>query len=83
MEKSNLELIPKYERYIEYILNMILKLPRVEKYNIGNELKVVMYEMLENIVYLNKIGKMEKLKICNYIDAKILIQRIYIRLCRK
>ena len=34
--ENKLQLIPKIERYIEYMLNVIMKLPRVEKFNIGN-----------------------------------------------
>ena len=35
-QEEVLILIPKVEKYIEYILNIILKLPRVEKFNLGN-----------------------------------------------
>ena len=40
-------LIPKYEKYIEHSLNMVLKLPKVEKYNIGNSYKNIIYNTLE------------------------------------
>ena len=40
-EKQELILIPKYEKYMEYMLQVIMKLPRVEKFNIGNEFKLV------------------------------------------
>ena len=41
-EKENkLQLIPKIEKYIEYILQIILKLPRTEKFSIGNEYKLI------------------------------------------
>ena len=36
-ENSSLILIPKMEKYMEYILNMLVKIPRTEKYSIGNE----------------------------------------------
>ena len=49
MDKNSLLLIPKYENYISYMLNVILKIPRVEKFNIGNEFKNSMYQTLENI----------------------------------
>lgn len=39
MKENSLQLIPKYERYIQYMLEIILKLPRIEKFNIGNEFK--------------------------------------------
>jgi len=38
-EKENkLILIPKTEKYIEYILQVILKLPRTEKFSIRNRI---------------------------------------------
>ena len=54
MEKE-LQLIPKYEKYVEYILNMLLKIPRTEKFSIGNEFKSSMYQTIENILYIQKI----------------------------
>ena len=53
MEKLNkkeneLTLIPKAERYIEYMLEVILKIPRTEKFSIGTEYKNSMYKMLES-----------------------------------
>ena len=35
---SNLIIIPKIEKYIEYILMIVLKLPRTEKFSIGTEI---------------------------------------------
>ena len=52
-EKKNKELtlIPKYELYMQYMLEIILlKLPRTEKYSIGNEFKSVMYDTFKDIV---------------------------------
>ena len=46
IEENKLQLIPKSEKYIEYILQIIIKLPRTEKFNIGNEYKQSMYKML-------------------------------------
>ena len=62
MEKEKLVLIPKAEKYIEYIIELIIKLPRTEKFSIGNEYKESMYKMLENIMYLNKIKNGNKRK---------------------
>ncbi|MCI8277650.1 MAG: hypothetical protein HFJ46_07090 [Clostridia bacterium] len=47
MVKNNNELImiPKIEKYIEYMLTVLLKLPRTEKFSIGTEIKTSMYEM--------------------------------------
>ena len=47
--KRELTLIPKTENYIKYMLNIIMKLPRTEKFNIGNEYKNMMYIMLEDV----------------------------------
>lgn len=55
MEEQGLLLIPKVETYIEYMLNLLIKLPRTEKFSIGNEYKESMYKMLECIMYLNKV----------------------------
>ena len=43
--ENKLSLIPKTEKYIEYILNIIFKLPRTEKFSIGTEYKASMYKM--------------------------------------
>ena len=67
--KENLILIPKCEKYIEYMINVLIKLPRTEKFNIGNEFKVCMYQMLENILFLSKMPKSMRLTICNKIAA--------------
>lgn len=82
-EKENkLRLIPKSEKYIEYILTIIVKLPRTEKFNIGNEYKISMYKMLRNIMYLSKIDKNKCLDILNKIDAELNTQRIYLRIMK-
>ena len=45
MERKNSELIiiPRIEIYIEYMLIILIKLPRTEKFSIGTELKTNMY----------------------------------------
>ena len=83
-EKGNkLQLIPKAEKYIEYMLQVIFKLPRIEKFSIGTEYKTSMYEMLKNIMYLNKIEKEKYLEKLNNIDAELNTQRIYLRIMKK
>lgn len=83
-ENKKLLLIPKIEEYIEYMLNLLMKLPRIEKFNIGNEYKKSMYEMLENVMYLNKIREnKECLILANKIDSGLNCQRIYLRIMRK
>ena len=82
-QKDELILIPKYEKYMEYMLQVILKLPRTEKFNIGNEFKNVMYKMLENILYLNKIEISKRLYCLNLIDAELNTQRTMIKIMFK
>ena len=84
-EKENkLILIPKTEKYIEYMLNIILKLPRTEKFSIGTEYKTSMYKMLQDILLISKIGKNENiLYYLNMIDANLNTQRIYLRIMKK
>ena len=80
IENKKLTLIPKIEDYIEYMLNVIVKLPRVEKFNIGNEYKVSLYRMMYNTLYLNKINRkkqtLEGLELLNKIDTELNCQRI-------
>lgn len=87
LENKKLILIPKIEDYIEYILNVITKLPRTEKFNIGNEYKKSMYSMLRNILYIAKINRKENaheiLKLLNIIDAELNCQRIFLRIMKK
>ena len=83
MNDNELILIPKYEKFIEYMLQVIISLPRTEKFNIGNEFKSIMYNTLENILYINKIEKSKRMYYLNLIDAKINTQRILLRLMVK
>lgn len=87
LESKQLTLIPKIEDYIEYVLNVITKLPRTEKFSIGNEYKRSMYEILENSLYMAKVNnsedKKEILKTLNCIDSKLTCQRIYLRIMKK
>ena len=86
-QEEVLILIPRIEKYIEYMINVIIKLPRTEKFNIGNEYKVSMYKMLSNAIYINKIGSnneiLNKLGYLNKIDAELVIERIYLRIMLK
>ena len=87
IENKQLTLIPKIEDYIEYMLNVILKLPRVEKFNIGNEYKVSLYRMMYNTLYLNKINRkkqmIEGIELLNKMDTELNCQRIYLRIMKK
>lgn len=79
-EERELILIPKYEKFIEYILVIIMKMPRTEKFNIGNEFKLSMYDTLEKILYISKIEKNKRMYYLNIIDTKLNCQRIYLRI---
>ena len=81
--KEELKLIPKIQEYIEYMLQVILKLPRIEKFNIGNEYKISMYQTLENILMMNKVEKGKRTYYLNKIDVYINCQRIYLRIMYK
>ena len=82
-KEEKLKLIPKVEKYIEYVLGLIIKLPRTEKFSIGTEYKSSMYKMLSNTMLLNKISKNRKeeiMNILNNIEANLASQRIYLRI---
>lgn len=80
LNDNSLILIAKYQKYIEYMFIILNRLPRIEKYNLGNAFKEVMYSMFNNIMYLNKVSKFKRMDYCNLIDAEICIQRSYIRI---
>lgn len=82
-KENRLKLIPKTEKYIEYMLQLVFKLPRIEKFSIGTEYKRAMYEMMENIVLISKIGNKDILYYLNKIDASLSLQRIYLRIMKK
>lgn len=83
-DKQKLEIIPKIEKYTQYMVETIMKLPRTEKFNIGNEYKNSMYKTISNLMYLNKIKENNSCLYClNCIDAEINTQRIYLRIMHK
>lgn len=79
-EKDSLLLIPKYQDYMQYIIEIIFKIPRTEKFNIGNEYKQSMYKTLEDIMMISKIEDSKKIEYLNKIDAQINVQRILLRI---
>lgn len=83
MKENKLQLIPKSERYIQYMIELIIKLPRTEKFNIGTEYKKSMYRMLKTIMYLSKINNSKCLELLNEIDAELNCQRVYLRIMKK
>ena len=84
IKQKDLTLIPKYEKYMEYMLETILlRIPRVEKYSIGTEYKKSMYETMRAILYIPQIGNRERLHYLNIIDANLSTQRILLRIMAK
>lgn len=82
-EKENkLLLIPKTENYIKYMLQLIVKLPRTEKFSMGTQYKESMYEMLKDILIISKIENKYIMKYLNKIDANINTQRILLRIMK-
>lgn len=79
-KNNELVIIPKIEKYIEYMLTILIKLPRTEKFSIGTEIKTSMYEILKNILLASKIDKRKRLEIYNMVDSHIYYQRICIRI---
>ena len=82
-QSEELVLIPKYEKYMQYMVEAIVKMPRTEKFNIGNEFKTVMYKTLENILYINKVEISKRMYYLNLIDALLSTQRVMLRLMVK
>ena len=86
MEKNKdnrLVIIVKIEKYIEYMLTILLKLPRTEKFSIGTEYKASMYKMIEDILIISKISEKEVIYYLNKIDIRLNTQRIYLRIMKK
>jgi len=81
--KNELILIPKTEKYIQYMIETIIKLPRTEKFSIGTEYKTSMYQMLEAILLLSKVKEEEKINYINITDARLNAQRILLRIMYK
>lgn len=75
-KNNNLIIILKTEKYIEYMLTILLKSPRTEKFSIGTEIKKSMYEMLKNILLASKVNTSKRLEIYNIVDTQIYYQRI-------
>ncbi len=78
-----LYMLPKMEKHIEYVLGVVLKLPRTEKFNIGQEMKQVVYDTLKNILLLSKISVSSRISVANVIDANIAYEKALIRIMYK
>ena len=75
METNNnkLVIIVKIEKYIEYMLVILLKLPRTERFNIGNEIKTSMYDMLKNILLASKIDESKRIQFYNQEAGEVIL----------
>ena len=76
---GTLILIPKIEDYIKYTYQMLVKIPRLEKFNIGSEIKVSSLRMLEYAHFVNK-DRVSAYSYLNKIDALISYNRSMIRI---
>ena len=84
MDKANrLKMIPLYEEYMEYMIQLLIGLPRTEKYSIGTDFKQILYTTLEDILLIDKLEQSKKLPYLNRIDAKLNTQRILLRVMKK
>ena len=82
-QDNELKLIPAYEQYMEYMIQLLIRLPRTEKFSIGTEFKQVMYSTLEDIMFITKLESHKRLGYLNRIDAKLNTQRIMLRVMKK
>ncbi len=83
-KSQELLLIPKYEMYMEYMLEIVLlRLPRTEKFSIGTEFKTIMYDTFRDIMFIEKIMKKDRLYFLNRIDAGLNVQRALLRIMKK
>ena len=83
MKENELKLIPVYEQYMEYAIQMLIKLPRTEKFSIGTDFKQTLYGTLEDIMFINKIENSKRLYYLNRIDARLNTQRVMLRVMKK
>ena len=82
IENKTLSIIPKTEKYIQYMLDLIFKLPRTEKFSIGTEYKTSLYKMMSEIIYLSKEPLEKRYTHTIEIDTLVQIQRIYLRIMK-
>ena len=81
---KELTIIPKYQFYMEYMLEVILlHLPRTEKFSIGTEFKSVMYDTFKYVMFIEKMPAKERIYYLNRIDVGLNIQRALLRIMKK
>ena len=76
---GNLILILKLEDYIRYTFQILIKIPRIEKFNIGSEIKTSCLKMLEYAHFLNK-DRRNGYVYLNKIDALISYNKSMLRI---
>ena len=76
---GTLILIPKTEEYVKYVFQILIKIPRIEKFNIGSEIKTSALQMLEYAHFINKDRK-DAYTYLKKIDALISYNRSMIRI---
>lgn len=82
IDRGGLKLIPKYMDFYRYMIIVLEKLPRVEKFSMGTDFKRLMNKTIENIMYIGKISENERLGYVNKIDALIATQRELLRVMK-
>ena len=81
---KELTIIPKYQFYMEYMLEVILlHLPRTEKFSIWTEFKSVMYDTFKYVMFIEKMPAKERIYYLNRIDVGLNIQRALLRIMKK
>lgn len=81
--EKTLKLVPKLNKYVEYILDVTRKLPRAERFSMGTMYKSSLYQLIEDVMYLNKLDKAYILMYLNKIDALLNAQRCYLRIMQR
>ena len=76
---GTLILIPKIEDYITHTFQILIKIPRIEKFNIGSEIKTSTLKMLEYAHFINK-DRQSAYTYLNKIDALISYNRSMMRI---
>ena len=68
---NQLVIIRKIEKYIEYMITILIKFPRTEKFSIGTEIKTSMYFLQQ------KLKKIKDYNITMLLIAIFIIKDLY------
>ncbi len=84
---EELEKLVIYKQYVEmvyYTLNILLKFPEKEQFNLIQDIKKVTYEGLYQIIYAQKeYNKRTRLGYLNHLDANLKMLKVLIRISHK